>query len=142
MAVSNRTNASRIQANIPARGLDISFDDLAELMHYLQSNLYVVDSTDTDDGKLSFGQTDPQGTEGREETLHVERDIREVPSAIRAWARTRWVDMLRLVVGEVRLFPNGLQPDGWLLADGTEGTLDLSESSPHEAVAYYEFRGL
>lgn len=141
MAEPNKTSALRIRANAPPTGEVAVFSDLAELLTYLQDVLYVEDTTGTDDGILSFGQQDPQGAENRENTLHVLRDVSERPLALRLWSRDKYVDFVRAAVGEVRLFPQGGAPTGWSIADGSNGTPNLTGKSPDESVVYYQFRG-
>lgn len=142
MASSANINQSlQIRANVPAADSELHFANLSELMLYLQENLYVVDGKGGEDGVLSFGQNDPTGEENRGVSLHIRKDSREVPVAIRAWSRTKFVDLLRLAVGEVRLFVPGSTPNGWVLANGSNGTPDLTNESPHDSLSYYQFRG-
>lgn len=133
-------STQRIHANAPAPGQDAQFKDTAALVQFIAERLYL--TREQVDGSVSFGSDDPQGDEARETTIHIKRDAANVPTAIRLFARGKFVDFYAPRIGEVRLLSVYSEPpDGWVLANGEDGTLPLSNQAPHEAVAYYEFRG-
>lgn len=142
MSETNITTGARLKAISPVAGEAPVFSDTADLLAFLVNHLYVTRESGMAEGVVTFGSDDPQGEEARESTLHVLKDSADKPIGLRVWSREKFVDFYRLTVGEVKLFPVASSaPDGWVLANGFNSTPDLTDATPHESLAYYQFRG-
>lgn len=141
MADDTKSATFQIRANVPPEDSKLQFNSVTELLVFLQETLFVANVSGAVDGQLSFGSSDPAGEENRATSLHVLRDASDKPIGFRVWSRGKYVDLFRNVLNQVALYPMGAAPDGWLLADGDNGTINLSDATPHETLAYYQFKG-
>lgn len=133
----------QVTANLPPANECQRFPDNRSLLEYVASRLRVPIPTSSE-VTLSFGPTPPEGIQGRATALHIETNQVGNPVAIQVYAAGAWRDLYRQVVGELRWFPIGGEPTGWLQANGLNGTPDLSGEayySPLPGTVMFIYRG-
>lgn len=113
---------------LPPPNEQIEFADSRALAEWMRQ--WLVDPADVEgEVSLSVGAVPPANIDTRGAHVHFGKDSNGCIRNIQVFCRDRWVILYSQVHGEIRWFPQGNAPKGWVVCDGNNGSPDL-QSSP------------